>query len=118
MVSVGQNKSIRLYFLALPEEADWPAEVPATGVPLDEGFDSLGGRWLSIIYEAAFAIQCTLYHHGFVRIDGGALRLFQRFVYPVTLQFVYPVTLQNEHPSNFRVLSTAAIGESPDLTII
>ncbi len=108
LVSVGQNRSMRLYFLALPEETDWP--VPATGVPLDEGFDSPGGRWLSIIYEAAFAIQAPLYHHGFVRIDGGALRPFQRFV--------YPVTPQNERPSNFRVLSTAEIGESPDLTII
>ena len=110
LVSVGQNRSMRLYFLALPEETDWPAEVPATGVLLDEGFDSPGGRWLSIIYEAAFAIQAPLYHHGFVRIDGGALRPFQRFV--------YPVTPQNERPSNFRVLSTAEIGESPDLTII
>ena len=32
LVSVGQNRSMRLYFLALPEETDWPAEVPATGV--------------------------------------------------------------------------------------
>ena len=101
---------MRLYFLALPEETDWPAKVLATGVPLDEGFDSPGGRWLSIIYEAALAIQAPLYHHGFVRIDGGALRPFQRFV--------YPVTPQNERPSNFRVLSTAEICESPDLKII
>jgi len=71
---------MRLYFLALPEETDWPEEVPATGVPLDEGFDSLGGRWLSIIYEAAFAMQALLYHQGFVRFDGGALRPFRRFV--------------------------------------
>ena len=110
LVSVGQNRSMRLYFLALPEETDWPAEVPENSVPLDEGFDTPGGRWLSIIYEAAFAIQCTLYHHGFVRIDCGALRPFQRFV--------YPVTPQNERPSIFRFLSTAEIGESPDLTII
>ena len=110
LVSVGQNRSMRLYFLALPEETDWPAEVPATGVLLNEVFDSPGGRWLSIIYEAAFAIQAPLYHHGFVRIDDGALRPFQRFV--------YPVTPQNERPSNFRVLSTAEIGESPNLTII
>ena len=101
---------MRLYFLALAEETDWPAEVPATGVPLDKGFDSPGGRWLSIIYEVAFTIQAPIYHHGFLRIDGGALRRFHRCV--------YPVTPQNERPSNFRVLSTAEIGESPDLTII
>ena len=48
LVSVGQNRSMRLYFLALPEETDWPAEVPATGVPstkgstrrVDDGFPS------------------------------------------------------------------------------
>ena len=97
----------------MPEETGWPEEVPAAGVPLDEGFDSPSERWLSIIYEAAFALQVPLvplYHHGFLRIDGSALRPFQRFV--------YPVTPQNECPSNFRVLSTAEIGESPDLTII
>ena len=110
LVSVGQNRSMRLYFLALPGETDWPAGVPATGAPLDDEFDTPCGRWLSIIYEAAFAIQAPLYHHGFVRIDGGALRPFQRFI--------YPITPQNERPSNFRVLSTAEISESPDLTII
>ena len=94
LVSVGQNRSMRLYFLALPEEMDWPAEVPATGIPLDEGFDTPGGRWLSVIYEAAFAIQAPLYHHGFVRIDGGTLRPF--------LRFVYPITPQNERPRQFQ----------------
>ena len=44
LISVWQNSSMRVYFLALPEETDWPAEVPATGVPLDEGFDSPDGR--------------------------------------------------------------------------
>ncbi len=42
LVAVGQNRSMRLYFLALPEETDWPAEVPATDVPFNEGFDSPG----------------------------------------------------------------------------
>ena len=98
-----------LYFLALPEETDWPAEVPATGIPLDEGFDTPGGRWLSVIYEAAFAIQAPLSSR-LCQDRRGTLRPFQRFV--------YPITPQNERPSNFRVLSTAEIGESPDLTII
>ena len=39
LVSVGQNRSMRLYFAALPEETDWPEDVPAAGVNLDEGFD-------------------------------------------------------------------------------
>lgn len=110
LVSVGQNRSMRLYFLALPVDPDWPTGRPSTGVPLDETLESPSGRWLSIIYEAAFAIQTPLYHHGFVRIPGGALRPFQRFI--------YPITPQDERPSNYRVLSTAEITDSPDLVII
>lgn len=110
LVSVGQNRSMRLYFLALPVDPDWPTGLPSTGVPLDETLESPSGRWLSIIYEAAFAIQLPLYHHGFLRLPGGSLRPFQRVIYPIT-----PL---NERPSNFRVLSTAEVTDSPDLVII
>ena len=110
LVSVGQNRSMRLYFLALPVDPTWPTGLPSTGVPLDETLESPSGRWLSIIYEAAFAVQVPLYHHGFLRITGGALRPFQRFV--------YPITPPQERPGNFRVLSTAEITDSPDLVII
>jgi len=110
LVSVGQNRSMRLYFLALPLDPDWPTGLPSTGVPLDETLESPSGRWLSIIYEAAFAVQAPLYHHGFLRLTGGALRPFQRFI--------YPITPQQERPGNFRVLSTAEITDSPDLIII
>ena len=110
LVSVGQNRSTRLYFLALPEETDWPPELPATGMPLDESMDTPFGRWLSVIYEAAFAIQQPLYHHGFLRVEGGTLRPFQRFV--------YPITPHHDRPSNYRVLTTAEISDSPNLIII
>lgn len=110
LVSVGQNRSMRLYFLALPEETDWPPELPATGMPLDESMDTPFGRWLSVIYEAAFAIQQPLYHHGFLRVEGGTLRPFQRFV--------YPITPHHDRPSNYRVLTTAEISDSPNLIII
>lgn len=109
LVSVGHNRSMWLCFLALPEELDWPPEVPSTGVPLDETWDSPFGRWLSMLYEAAFAIQQPLYHHGFLRVEGGTLRPFQRFA--------YPITPPHDRPSNFRVLSTAEISDSPDLVI-
>ena len=110
LVSVGQNRSMRLYFLARPDDADWPPGVPATGAPIDEAMDTPAGRWLAVLYEAAFAIQKPLFHHGFLRVDGGALRPFQRFV--------YPITPRNDRPSNYRILSTAEITDSPDLTII
>jgi len=110
LVSVGQNRAMRLYFLALPEEPDWPPGLPSTGVPLDEAMDTPFGRWLSVLYEAAFAIQHPLYHHGFIRVEGGTLRPFQRFV--------YPITPHHDRPSNYRVLTTAEISDSPNLIII
>jgi hypothetical protein len=63
-----------------------------------------------VIYEAAFAIQQPLYHHGFLRVEGGTLRPFQRFV--------YPITPHHDRPSNYRVLTTAKISDSPNLIII
>jgi len=110
LVLIGQNRSMRLYFLALPEEPDWPTGLPGTGVPLDDSMDTPAGRWLSILYEAAFSIQQPLFHHGFVRVEGGTLRPFQRFV--------YPITPRHDPPANYRVLSTAEILDSPDLIIV
>lgn len=110
LVSVGQNRSMRLYFLALPKEPDWPAGLAEAGVPFDDIMDTPAGRWLSVLYEAAFAIQQPLYHHGFLWIEGGTLRPFQRFV--------YPITSHHDRPSNYRVLSSAEITDSPDLIII
>jgi hypothetical protein len=110
LVSVGQNRSMQLYFLALPPEPDWPPGVLSTGVPLDEAMDTPFGRWLSVLYEAAFAVQKPLFHHGFVRVEGGTLRPFQRFI--------YPITPHHDRPSNYRVLTTAEISYSPDLIII
>jgi len=110
LVSVGQNRSMRLYFLACPEEPDWPNGLPATGLPFDESMDTPSGRWLTVLYEAAFAIQIPLFHHGFLRIEGGTLRPFQRFI--------LPITPHHDRPSNYRILSTAEITDSPDLIII
>ena len=110
LVSVGQNRSMRLYFLALPAEVDWPASLPDIGVPLDEETDSVPCRWLSTLYEAAMAIQAPLYHHGFIRIGPAGMRPFKRII--------QPITPQNDRPSNFRVLSVAEISENDAIVII
>ncbi|MEC8642032.1 MAG: hypothetical protein VXZ67_03900, partial [Pseudomonadota bacterium] len=60
--------------------------------------------------EAALAIQAPLFQHGFVRLHGGAMRPFQRFI--------YPITPQRDRPSNYRVMTTAELMESPELVII
>ena len=110
LVSVGQNRSMRLYFLALPIEVDWPATLPDIGTPLDEANDSVPCRWLSTLYESAMAIQAPLYHHGFIRIGPAGMRPFKRII--------HPITPQNDRPSNFRVLSVAEISENDAIVII
>ena len=110
LVSVGQNRSMRLYFLALPAEVDWPSGLPEIGAPLDEVTDSVPCRWLSMLYEVAMAIQEPLYHHGFICIGPAGMRPFKRII--------SPVTPQNDRPSNFRVLSVAEMAENDALVII
>ncbi|NBR02916.1 MAG: hypothetical protein EBT94_07295 [Alphaproteobacteria bacterium] len=110
LVSVGQNRSMRLYYLAIPPEHVWPSPGPTPGTPLEDIAGSPPWRWLSIIYETALAVQAPLFQHGFLRLHGGTMRPFQRFI--------YPITPAGERPSNYRVLTTAELLESPDLVII
>ena len=110
LVSVGQNRSMRLYFLAIPEDHMWPGTAPPPGAPIDDFVDAPSWRWLSLIYEAALAIQAAMFQHGFLRLHGGNMRPFQRFI--------YPITPPHEQPGNYRVLTAAEIMESPDLVII
>lgn len=110
LVSVGQNRAMRLYFLAIPHNHVWPSPGPKPGTPLDDITGSAPWRWLATIYEAALAIQAPLFQHGFVRLHGGTMRPFQRFI--------YPITPPGDRPSNYRVLTTAELMESPDLVIV
>ena len=110
LVSVGQNRSMRLYFLALPEEVYWPTELPEIGVPLDEAMSSVPCQWLTVLYEMAMAVQEPIYHHGYIRIGHAGMRPFKRII--------YPITPQNDKPSNFPALSTAEIPENDEMIII
>ena len=110
LVSVGQNRSMQLYYLAIPTDHVWPSPGPKPGTPLEDITGSAPWRWLSIIYEAALAIQTPLFQHGFLRLHGGTMRPFQRII--------YPITPPGDRPSNHRVLTTAELMESPDLIII
>ena len=95
LVSIGQNRSMRLYFFAHPTDYVWPSSLPKPGVPLDEGSDTSSLRWLALVYEAGFATQAPLLQHGFLRLHGGSMRPFQRFI--------YPITPPQQRPSNYRV---------------
>lgn len=110
LVSVGQNRSMRLYYLAIPADHVWPSLGPEPGTPLEDIIGSAPWRWLSIIYEAALAIQAPLFQHGFLSLHGGTMRPFQRII--------HPITPPGDRPSNYRVLTTAELRESPDLTIL
>jgi hypothetical protein len=110
LVSVAQNRSMRLYYLAIPQTHIWPAPGPKPGTALRDISGLPPWRWLSVTYEAALAIQAPLFQHGFLRIHGSTMRPFQRIIYPIAP----PI----DRPSNYRVLTVAELMESPDLVII
>ena len=110
LVSVAQNRSMRLYYMAIPQNHIWPAPGPKPGTILRDISGLPAWRWLSVVYESALAIQAPLFQHGFLRIHGSTMRPFQRIIYPIT-----PPT---DRPSNHRVLTAAELMESPDLVII
>lgn len=109
LVSVGQNRSMRLYFLALPEVVDWPTNLPEPGTSLDEAASSRSCRWLLTAYEGALAIQAPLFQHGFIRLEG-RMRPFQRIIQPIAPQL--------EKPSHYRILTAADVLEDQDFVII
>ena len=109
LVSVGQNRSMRLYYLAVPEPVDWPSTLPTAGAPLDEATSSRSCRWLMAIYEGALAIQAPLFQHGFIRHEGH-MRPFQRIIHPIAPQL--------EKPNNYRVLTSAETLDDPELIIV
>ena len=102
LVSVGQNRSMRLYFLVCPRRQTGRRRCrpPAS---LDEGFDSPGGRWLpSSMRRPSHTARST------------TTALSGSMVAPEAIPAIcLSGHAQNERPSNFRVLSTAEIGESP-----
>ena len=111
LVSVGQTRSMRLYFLALPENLSWPPDVPDISKPIDEVLSEPISTWLSIAYEAALSIQSPIYQHGILKINPELRLPFQRVLNPIT-----PLT---NRPAHFRILTTASvIGDHADDVII
>jgi hypothetical protein len=61
LVSVGQNRSSKLYFMMIPEVIGWPAESPLLERPMEDVLSEPIFKWLSTGYEAALAIRAPLY---------------------------------------------------------
>ena len=92
LVSVGQTMSMKLSFIARPDN------------PRAEG------EWLSTVYEAALAIRQPLYHHGLISIDSKGRQPFQRLI--------YPLAPAHERSINHRVLSVATLNNHPNYQMI
>lgn len=101
LVSVGQNRSSKLYFMMIPEVIDWPAESPLLEQPMEDVLSEPIFKWLSTGYEAALAIRAPLYQHGILKISAERRMPFQRILNPIA-----PL---GERPTHFRVLTTAAV---------
>ena len=114
LVSIGQTMSMRLCFLSLPQTFLWPEAIVQKGDTLDECLTKDAEYWLSILYEAAFALKLPLYHHGTIKISeilsGDTQFPFHRLV--------YPLAPASDRPHNYRVLSVACISNHENEPII
>lgn len=111
LVLVGQNRSMRLCFLALPKDTAWPPGPPELTLPIDESVVEPICTWLTIAYEAALSIQAPIYQHGILKINSELRLPFQRVL--------NPITPTDDRPAHFRVLSVAsAIGGNAENMII
>ena len=110
LVSIGQTMSMRLCFLSIPNKFSWPDANIQKGNTLDECLPKDAEYWLSILYEAAFALKSPLYHHGTITISEKIQRPFHRLI--------YPLTSISDRPHNYRVLSVACITDHENQPII
>jgi len=105
LVSVGQTMSMKLSFIALPNDLLWPATTPKIGETFEECLPRPDSQWLSIIFETALAIRLPLYHHGVLRVNDQEYLPFQRLI--------YPLAPAHERNVNHRVLSICCLDNDP-----
>jgi len=110
LVSIGQTMSMKLSFIARPENLIWPSQTPQLGETFEECLPRAAGEWLSTVFEAALAIRSPIYHHGLIKIDSFGQQPFQRLIYPLA-----PI---HERSANHRVLSVACLTNEPNRHII
>lgn len=110
LVSIGQTMSMKLSFIARPENLIWPSQMAQLGETFEECLPRAAGEWLSTVFEAALAIRSPLYHHGLMKIDSLGRQPFQRLI--------YPLAPMHERSANHRVLSVACLTNEPNRQII
>ena len=57
LVSVGQTMSMKLSFIARPDNLIWPSQTLKLGETFRERLLSVEGEWLTTVYEATLAIR-------------------------------------------------------------
>ena len=110
LVSVGQTMSMKLSFIARPDNLIWPSQTPKLGETFEECLPRAEGEWLTTVYEAVLAIRQPLYHHGLISIDSKGRQPFQRLI--------YPLAPAHERSINHRVLSVATLNNHPNYQMI
>ena len=110
LVSVGQTMSMKLSFIARPDNLIWPSQTPKLGETFEEYLPRAEGEWLATVYVAALAIRRPLYHHGLITIDTKGRQPFQRLI--------YPLAPAHERSINHRVLSVATLNNHPNCQMI
>lgn len=110
LVSIGQTMSMKLSFIARPENLIWPSQTPQLGETCEECLPRAAGELLSTVFEAALAIRSPIYHHELIKIDSFGRQPFQRLIYPLA-----PI---HERSANHRVLSAACLTNKPNRHII
>jgi len=110
LTSTAQNRSMRLFFVALPTTIDWPVMAPRTRQPIDSELDNLTAQWLSLLYDTALAALQPLFHQGTIALTASKTIAFQRIL--------FPITPPSERPGNHRVLSAATCLTDPDLILV
>ena len=110
LLSVGQTMSMKLCFIARPNNLIWPSQTPKLGETFEKCLPRAEAEWLATVCEAALVIRQSLYHQGLISIDSKGRQPFQRLI--------YPLAPAHERSINHRVLSVTTLNNHPNYQMI
>ena len=110
LVLVGQNLSMNLCFISIPETLAWPTPKPMTSQSLDVCLPYPVNLWFFIVYELALSIRNPIHHYGTIETGDGHPKRFQRLI--------YPVVSDQDRANNYQILSTAIFNDDPEASLI
>ena len=107
---VAQNQLSRFFFIALPQNCDWPVVNPRPYHAIDDECDELTSRWLAFLYETTLAVKEPVYQEGTITLHQSKIIPFKRLIIPVA-----PFA---ERPANHRLISATISPADPTITLI